>query len=170
MSIDRDEIMRRVSAISPVLERNAAACDSARQLAPESLAAMLDAGMFRISQPLRNGGYELGLGILADAVTALSQACPSCGWVLMVAGAHHWCMGSFPEAAQDEVFGGGRDVLIAGTLSLAGSGGRCRWRLPGRWPMAVRQRRRPRTVGAAGMRRGKDWRAEGARGGAPRGA
>jgi 3-hydroxy-9,10-secoandrosta-1,3,5(10)-triene-9,17-dione monooxygenase len=135
MSIDHDEIMRRVAAISPVLERNTRACDSARQLAPESLAAMVNAGMFRISQPSRNGGYELSLRTLADAVTAISQACPSCGWVLMVAGAHHWCMGSFPEAEQDEVFGGGRDVLIAGTLSWQGvavsvDGG---YRVDGRW-------------------------------------
>ncbi|HEV3111171.1 MAG TPA: acyl-CoA dehydrogenase family protein [Candidatus Binataceae bacterium] len=135
MSIDHDEIMRRVAAISPVLERNARACDAARQVMPESIAAMMEAGMFRISQPARNGGYELGPRTLADAVTALSQACPSSGWVLMVAGAHHWCMGSFPEAGQDEVFGDGRDVLIAGTLSWQGSaaavtGG---YRIDGRW-------------------------------------
>jgi alkylation response protein AidB-like acyl-CoA dehydrogenase len=75
MSIDHDEIMRRVAAISPVLERNARACDAARQVMPESIAAMMEAGMFRISQPARNGGYELGPRTLADAVTALSQAC-----------------------------------------------------------------------------------------------
>jgi 3-hydroxy-9,10-secoandrosta-1,3,5(10)-triene-9,17-dione monooxygenase len=53
----------------------------------------------------------------------------------MVMGAHHWCMGSFPEAAQDEVFGDGRDGLVAGTLSWQGTaravdGG---WRVEGRW-------------------------------------
>jgi alkylation response protein AidB-like acyl-CoA dehydrogenase len=135
MNIDYDEIMRRVAAISPALRRNAAACDAARQVVPESVAAMTQAGMFRISQPARTGGYEMSLRTLADAVTALSQACPSSGWVLMVAGAHHWCMGSFPEAGQDEVFGGGRDAIVAGTLSWQGSavavdGG---YRIDGRW-------------------------------------
>jgi 3-hydroxy-9,10-secoandrosta-1,3,5(10)-triene-9,17-dione monooxygenase len=53
----------------------------------------------------------------------------------MVMGAHHWCTGSFPQAAQDEVFGGGRDGLVAGTLSWQGTaeavdGG---WRIDGRW-------------------------------------
>ena len=76
MNIDHDEIMRRVAAIAPVLARNARACDAARQVVPESIAAMMAAGMFRISQPARNGGYELSLRTLADAVTALSQACP----------------------------------------------------------------------------------------------
>jgi alkylation response protein AidB-like acyl-CoA dehydrogenase len=134
MAIDHDEIMRQVAAIAPVLERNAQACDVARRVVPESIAAMMDAGMFRIAQPARCGGYELSLCTLADAVTALSQACPSSGWVLMVGGAHHWCMGSFPEAGQDEVFGGG-NVLIAGTLSWQGVAARVEggYRIDGRW-------------------------------------
>src|SRR5580704_9147065 len=101
---------------------------------PESIAAMVAAGLFRIAQPARTGGYELSLRTLADAVTALSQVCPSSGWVLMVVGAHHWCLGSFPEAGQDEVFVAG-DELVAGTLSWQGTaigvdGG---YRVDGRW-------------------------------------
>ena len=135
MQIDHDEIMRRVAAISPSLAAHARECDAARQLVPSSMAVLVEAGLFRIPQPARVGGYELPLRILADAVTAASEACPSAGWVLMVMGAHHWCMGSFPEAAQDEVFGGGRDGLVAGTLSWQGaaravSGG---FRVEGRW-------------------------------------
>jgi 3-hydroxy-9,10-secoandrosta-1,3,5(10)-triene-9,17-dione monooxygenase len=135
MQIDHDEIMRRVAAISPTLALHARECDAARKLVPESMAAMLEAGMFRIPQPARTGGYELPLRTLAGAVTGLSEACPSAGWVLMVMGAHHWCMGSFPDAAQDDVFGGGRDGLVAGTLSWQGSaipvaGG---FRVSGRW-------------------------------------
>ena len=135
MQIDHDEIMRRAAAIAPTLSRHAHECDAARKLTPESMAALVDAGMFRIPQPRRVRGYELSLRTLADAVTSLSEACPSSGWVLMVMGAHHWCMGSFPEAAQDEVFGDGREGLVAGTLSSQGAasavdGG---FRVEGRW-------------------------------------
>ena len=135
MQIDHDEIMRRVAAISPKLAERSRECDAARQLVPGSMAAMVDAGMFRIPMPARIGGYELPLRTLADAVTAISEACPSSGWVLMVMGAHHWCMGSFPDATQDEIFGDGRDGLVAGTLSSQGvahpvSGG---FRVSGRW-------------------------------------
>lgn len=135
MKIDHDEILRRVTAISPLLAANACACDQARQLVPESMRAMVDAGVFRIPQPARVSGYELSLRTLADAVTALSQACPSSGWVLMVMGAHHWCMGSFSEAAQDEVWGDGRDGLIAGTLSWQGTATAVDdgYRIDGRW-------------------------------------
>jgi 3-hydroxy-9,10-secoandrosta-1,3,5(10)-triene-9,17-dione monooxygenase len=135
MQIDHDEIMRRASAISPTLAEHARECDALRKLTAESMAALVGAGMFRIPQPRRVGGYELSLRTLADAVTSLSEACPASGWVLMVMGAHHWCMGSFPEPAQDEVFGEGRNGLVAGTLSSQGTakavdGG---WRVDGRW-------------------------------------
>ena len=135
MQIDHDEIMRRVAAISPTLAEHSHECNVARKLTDESMAAMVEAGMFRIPQPRRVAGYELSLRTLADAVTSLSQACPSAGWVLMVMGAHHWCLGSFPEPAQDEIFGDGRDGLVAGTLSSQGTsrpvdGG---FRVEGRW-------------------------------------
>src|SRR5215472_11496666 len=138
MQIDHREIMSRVAAISPTLVRNARDCDAARKLVPESMAAMVAAGMFRIPQPRRVGGYELPLRTLADAVTGLSEACPSSGWVLMVMGAHHWCMGSFPEAAQEEVFGNGRDGLVAGTLSWQGTATPVDkgYRVNGRWQFA----------------------------------
>jgi 3-hydroxy-9,10-secoandrosta-1,3,5(10)-triene-9,17-dione monooxygenase len=135
MQIDHAEIMRRAAAISPTLSAHARECDAARKLTPESMATVVNAGMFRIPQPRRVGGYELSLRTLADAVTCLSEACPSSGWVLMVMGAHHWCMGSFPEAAQDEVFGEGRDGLVAGTLSSQGTARPVDdgFRVEGRW-------------------------------------
>ncbi|HTR61985.1 MAG TPA: acyl-CoA dehydrogenase family protein [Candidatus Binataceae bacterium] len=138
MNIDHNEIMRRVAQLSPRLAANAGACDRERKVVADSMRAMVDAGMFRVPQPARVGGYELSLRTLGDAVTGLSEACPSSGWVLMVMGAHHWCIGSFPEAAQDEVFGNGRDGLVAGTLSWQGTakavdGG---YRVNGRWQFA----------------------------------
>jgi alkylation response protein AidB-like acyl-CoA dehydrogenase len=138
MNIDHHEIMRRVAELAPRLAANASACERERKVVADSMRAMVEAGMFRIPQPARVGGYELPLRTLADAVTGLSEACPSSGWVAMVMGAHHWCMGSFPEAAQDEVFGDGRDGLVAGTLSWQGSakavdGG---YRVDGRWQFA----------------------------------
>jgi len=133
--VNNDEIMRRIGAIGPALAERARDCDAARRVVPESMRLMIDAGLFRIPQPLRTGGYELSLRTLDDAITAVSEYCPSSGWVLMVMGAHHWCIGSFSETAQDEVFGNGGDGLVAGTLSWQGtakavSGG---YVINGRW-------------------------------------
>jgi 3-hydroxy-9,10-secoandrosta-1,3,5(10)-triene-9,17-dione monooxygenase len=98
MQIDHEEIMRRADTIAPMLAEHARECDAARKLTAESMAAVVNAGMFRIPQPRRVGGYELSLRTLADAVTRLSEACPSSGWVLMVMGAHHWTKYSATDA------------------------------------------------------------------------
>ena len=130
-----EEIARRVESIAPTLASNAEACVQARSVVPESMKAMVDAGLFRICQPARVGGYELSLRIQYDTVTAVSQVCPSSGWILMVMGAHHFCLGAWPEGGQEEVFGDGRDGLVSGTLAwqgkarAAGDG----YRVDGRW-------------------------------------
>jgi len=120
MNSSAEEIAGRVATITPTLAANAEACVQARSVVPGSMRAMVEAGLFRIVQPARVGGYELGLRIQYDTVTAVSQVCPSSGWILMVMGAHHFCLGAWPERAQDEVFGDGRDGLVSGTLAWQG--------------------------------------------------
>ncbi|MGO9058436.1 MAG: hypothetical protein ACLQU2_13790 [Candidatus Binataceae bacterium] len=135
MNVDYAEIMRRVEAIAPQLADNAQRCEEARRVIPESIDLMVGSGLFRILQPSRVHGYEMDFRTFADAATRVSEACPSSGWVLTVIAVHHWCLGAFPEAVQDEIFGTGQDNLIAGTLSWQGAataveGG---YRVEGRW-------------------------------------
>jgi 3-hydroxy-9,10-secoandrosta-1,3,5(10)-triene-9,17-dione monooxygenase len=135
MKPSAEEIAGRIEAIAPILAANAPACVEARRVVPESMKAMVEAGLFRICQPARVGGYELGLRVQSETITALSQICPSSGWIVMVMGAHHFCLASWPEPAQEEIFGGGRDGLVSGTLAWQGKaraveGG---YRVDGRW-------------------------------------
>jgi len=135
MNSSSEEISRRIAAIAPILAENAEACVRARSVVPASMQAMIEAGLFRIVQPAKVGGYELDLRIQYDAVTAVSQICPSSGWILMVMGAHHFCLGAWPEQAQQQVFGGKTDGLVSGTLAWQGKarqvdGG---YRVDGRW-------------------------------------
>jgi alkylation response protein AidB-like acyl-CoA dehydrogenase len=135
MKPSAEEIVRRIAAIAPTLDANARACVEARRVVPESMNAMVEAGLFRICQPARVGGYELNLQVQSDMITALSQICPSSGWIVMVMGAHHFCLASWPERAQEEVFGGEFDGLVSGTLAWQGNaraveGG---YRVDGRW-------------------------------------
>src|SRR5690348_220760 len=89
MTIAAEEIAGRIAGITPILAENAQACVRERSLVPASMQAMVAAGLFRIPQPSRVGGYELSLRVLADAVCAVSEVCPTSGWVLMVMCAHH---------------------------------------------------------------------------------
>ena len=72
MKPSAEEIAQRVDAIAPTLAANAEACVQARSVVPESMKAMVEAGLFKICQPARVGGYELSLRIQYDTITAVS--------------------------------------------------------------------------------------------------
>lgn len=135
MNPSSEEINRRVAAIAPALAANAEACVRERAVVPESMEAMVEEGLFKIVQPARVGGYELSLRLQYDVITAVSQACPSSGWILMVMGAHHFCLGAWPERAQEQVFCGERDGLVSGTLAWQGKARAVKggYRVDGRW-------------------------------------
>lgn len=133
--VDHAEIMERVSGLLPELAERARDCDELRRVVPESIDAITRAGLLKIPQPARVGGYEMPQRTQGAVATALSRACAASGWVYLVMAAHHWCLGTFPEDAQDEVFGDGRAGLVAGSLSWQGNavpadGG---YRVNGRW-------------------------------------
>jgi alkylation response protein AidB-like acyl-CoA dehydrogenase len=132
---DKNEILSRVAAIHERIAGRAADSEQARRLDPDSIAAMSEAGIFRLLAPRHYGGYEAALGTQVEATAVVAHAYPAAGWLQVVLGGHTWILGSFPEKCQDEVFGGGPDVRIPGTLAAQGKavtvgGG---WRLSGRW-------------------------------------
>lgn len=132
------DMLRRAEALRPLLRANAEATAERRSVHPENIAAMREAGLFRMCQPRRLGGRELELRAMHRAVGALAEACPSTAWVLMVLTAHTWMLGMFPEAAQDEIAADDPDTLVSGTLAANGRATRAEggWRVSGRWQFA----------------------------------
>lgn len=126
------------TSIAEVLRENAAVSERLRQLAPESVKAMEDAGLWRILTPASVGGAEAGLRAQVDALFVVAEADPAAGWVQMVSNAHTWIVGSFPETCMREVFAEGPDIRIPGTLASQGEAARVDggWRLNGRWQFA----------------------------------
>jgi len=90
-------------------------------------------------QPRRVGGSELAFRALVELGAIVSQGCGSTGWVLTNLASHHWMLAMWPEAAQDEVWGGSPDALIGSAFVFPG--GRARtveggYMLSGRWPFS----------------------------------
>ncbi len=135
---DRDEILDRVKKIAPELRKRADATNELRKLHPESLALIRDAGMFRILQPRRLGGYELDLGTFNLASREMAKACPSTAWVLSVTGAHTWILAMYPEACQDAIAADDPDTFIPGALTPQGiaSVAERGMRVSGQWQFA----------------------------------
>lgn len=125
-------------AIAGLLETNAPESERLRQVAPQSVAAMASAGLWRLLTARSLGGSEAGLRAYVDTLFIVGAADPAAGWVLMVSNAHAWMVGNFSERCQHEVFADGPDCCVPGTLASQGravktEGG---WRLDGRWQFA----------------------------------
>ena len=78
-------------------------------------AELKEAGLFRILQPARFGGYELDPRTFLEVAMIIGAACGSTGWVYSVIGVHNWQLALMPEQAQEDVWGersGRLDLLL----------------------------------------------------------
>ncbi len=133
--ISADIMLERARAMIPVLRARAEETERLRTLPEATVEDFLAAGFYRILQPARFGGYELGLGTFCEVMSLISQGCPSSGWVLCLTAAHTFHMAAAPEAGQIEMYGEDGDfraplILAPQGKAMAVDGG---YRLNGRW-------------------------------------
>ena len=133
-----DEVVARAREVAHRVARHELESDAQRKLHPESMAALRQTGLFKVIQPRRIGGYELGLPTLHAVALELGAGCTSTAWVYMVVSAHTFVLGMYPEETQDEIAADDPDTVIPGTLASMGKavpveGG---FRVSGQWPFA----------------------------------
>ncbi len=114
--LTRTELVRRAKALVPTLEKYANWNEDHQRLHEESIAALKQAGLFRLRTPRRYGGYEADTRTLVEVLAELGQGDGSTAWVTFVLAGNTWLIGLFPDAVQDEVFVN-PDVQVSGTLS-----------------------------------------------------
>jgi 3-hydroxy-9,10-secoandrosta-1,3,5(10)-triene-9,17-dione monooxygenase len=122
----------------PTLAKRAVEQKHRRSVLPETIADMQAAGLFRVLQPRRWGGYEMELGAFYDIEIALSEGDMSSGWTYAVLGVVAWLLGLIDDRAAQEVWGGDPSALICSSTMPAGTatpvdGG---FRLTGHWRYA----------------------------------
>ena len=130
-----DELVGRARELIPVLRARAARHTAERRIAPETITDLRDAGLFRILQPARWGGFELDPATFADVQMALAEGDFSTAWVHGVVGVHAFQLALFDDRAAQEVWGEDPATLIASTYMPTGraqpvDGG---FRFSGRW-------------------------------------
>ena len=138
MAPSHDELVGRARELAPSLARRAAEAEALRRLPDANVAELKRAGLLRVLQPRRYGGFEMSLHTHIDTVAAVARACGSTGWCMGVIHAHSWLVGSFPRAAQEESYGADPDAVICAVIAPRGKarpaeGG---YRLSGIWPFA----------------------------------
>jgi 3-hydroxy-9,10-secoandrosta-1,3,5(10)-triene-9,17-dione monooxygenase len=110
-TIAREAFVERSAALVPDLRQRAAAAEADRRIPLASHRAMLEAGLYRLFQPRRYGGYEMDMGLMVDVAAELGRGCGSSSWIFTNLSAQGWVNGMKDVRAQDEVWGDNPDAL-----------------------------------------------------------
>ena len=75
------DLIARARALTSALAERAAKAEQDRRVPHETIADMQAAGLFRVFQPRRWGGYEMDPATYFEIQLALAEGCMSTGWV-----------------------------------------------------------------------------------------
>jgi 3-hydroxy-9,10-secoandrosta-1,3,5(10)-triene-9,17-dione monooxygenase len=132
------ELLARARALIPCLAERAPACNAARVVPPETIAAYHEAGILNILQPRRFGGLQGRFSLFSRIVEELTFGCASSAWVYAVLAEHQWIIAQYPGQAQIDVWGDNPLAVASSSLAPRApakkvSGG---WRLTGKFPFS----------------------------------
>ena len=136
--LTRDELVARARALAPTLRSRAEEAEQNRIIPFESIDEMREAGLFRILQPRKYGGFEHDFNTLAEVSFELARGCASSGWLGGLAIGNQWLAALFPEAAQDEIWGGDPDALVFSVFTVTTTAEKAEggYRFSGSWGFA----------------------------------
>lgn len=137
---ERSDWIERAESVGPTLSEHADASARAKTLAPESVSALEDAGLFRMAAPQEVGGFDVHPATQVEAFEHLAGADVSSGWVAMIqAESPALAASHLPDGVGlDTVFGNGFP-RVAGTANpegIATAQADGTFRLNGRWSFA----------------------------------
>jgi indole-3-acetate monooxygenase len=124
-------------ALAAAIAARAEEIERARNLPPDLVEALIDAGSFRLCVPRSLGGGEAEPVAFARAIEAIASADGSTGWCAMIGATSGLAAAYLPQAVAQGIYGDPR-VVTGGVFAPRGKavqveGG---WRLSGRWPFA----------------------------------
>ena len=105
--VTREILIERAHALAPGIAARAEKAEELRNVPDETMQELIGAGLFRMLQPRRVGGYEMPFDILVDVLPIIGAACTSTAWILGNFASRNWNIGMWTKAAQDEIWGAG---------------------------------------------------------------
>ncbi|MDB5966745.1 MAG: Acyl-CoA dehydrogenase type 2 domain protein [Polaromonas sp.] len=99
------QIVEAATQMRPYLRERGRQTEVDRRVSDEATEKFHEAGFFRLMQPARYGGYEYGFTAFTDVISELGRACTSSSWACSLGAIHQWLVGTFPEQAQEDVWG-----------------------------------------------------------------
>ncbi|KOV95520.1 hypothetical protein ADK65_29655 [Streptomyces sp. NRRL B-1140] len=116
-----EELVARARGLLPLLRENMARTDELGNPAPENIAALKEAGLLRVTNPVAYGGISTTMRTQLEIISEVGRGCASTGWIT----ANH--IGSvpfafaLPEKALKEVFDGHPDAIVLSAGALSGT-------------------------------------------------
>lgn len=119
-AVTRDELLARASALVPILAQRAQLTEELRRIPDETIDDLTRAGLLRIANPTRFGGYGLDYDTVLEVAAELGRGCGSTAWCFNVWSSHNWLMGHWPLQGQEDYFADGPDVLSSSSFNPMG--------------------------------------------------
>ena len=114
-------LVERAASLVPMLQAQAAAAEQARRVSDATFDALSKAGIFLMTAPKRYGGAEADFQTQSEVLAQLARGCPSTSWVATIFSAMSWLAATFPDRAQEEIFGERQRHNLAGSHSFLAS-------------------------------------------------
>jgi alkylation response protein AidB-like acyl-CoA dehydrogenase len=108
--MEGSEAVGRAAGLVPLLRDAAPIAEAQRRMADETMAALVAADMFRLVQPRRFGGHQLGAEPFVRAMVEIARGDGSAGWITSLTAGHTKWAGFFPLAGQEELYGADADL------------------------------------------------------------
>jgi len=115
--VDHD-LVRRASEIRPLLAEHAARTEAERQVVPEVMAALEEAGLFEVLVPKHVGGLGATMATQLAVAAELAKGCASSAWVQTLINVSTWAAA---RMAPEEMFAGPVRPRVCGVLAPSGS-------------------------------------------------
>ncbi|MCM2389902.1 acyl-CoA dehydrogenase family protein [Streptomyces albipurpureus] len=109
------DLVDRLRELRPLIRSHAARAEQQRRVTGEVVEALTGAGTLRMNVPRHYGGYQTSLRTQVDALSEVSAACGSAGYLAVIQAGTAFIAALFPDEAQDEIFTS-PDARVGGTL------------------------------------------------------
>jgi hypothetical protein len=116
-----DSLLADIKNLGPGIAMRGADIERARLIPPDLVETLRSIGIFRMFVPRNHGGLELDLPAGLKIITTLSRIEASIGWIAMIGSGGGFVTPSLPRPIYEQVYRGGPDVIIAGSMQPAGT-------------------------------------------------
>ncbi len=134
----REELLAQIKNLLPQIAATARQTETDHRVPAAHVDALRKIGFFDLVRPAQYGGSESGFELLVEANLLIAQNCASTAWVCGLLSAHQWLLSSFPEQAQEDVWGTDPHALVCGSYAPTSKAtvDKDGYRLTGQWSFA----------------------------------